>query len=95
MAFVENPDEFLADFGVPVTQDAKTFSAIYDAPDDDQFETEGIRPQIVAKDSDLAAAPATVQGVTVTVSGQGTFKVQEKQPDGTGVFTVVYLEKVA
>ncbi len=95
MAFAEDLDEFLDtdDFAVSVTQDAKTFSAIYDAPDADEFNAEGTRPQILAKDTDLAAAPATVHGVTLAVAGAGSFKVQELQPDGTGM-TTVFLEKV-
>lgn len=95
MVFAEDLDEFLDtdDFATSVTQGAKTFSAIYDAPDDDQYDTEGIRPQVLAKDSDLAAAPATVQGSTLSVSGAGSFTVQELRPDGTGM-TTVFLEKV-
>ena len=92
--FTENLDEFLdtEEFASSVVQGAKTFLGVFTDEYEGTFEIEGKHPVLVVKDTALAATPATVQGVTLTVDGV-SYKVQEIQPDGTGMSTLL-LEKV-
>ncbi len=92
--FTEDLDEFfdIAEHAETVVQDTKSFLGIFSDEFDGQFDVTGRTPVLVVKDTDLAAAPVSKQGVDWVIKG-ATYRVQEIQRDGTGT-SLVRLEAV-
>lgn len=88
MAFVEDLTPFLADFGVDGTLAGSAVRGIFDAPSDVSMDIVATVPQFQMKS---ASVPAAIFDATLVIP-QGTFKVREALPDGTGM-TLLLLMK--
>lgn len=92
MAFVEDFTVFFADFGVPATPSVgPPITVIFDraymqAMGGNEAAISGTQPVALALDSDVAALQA---GVSTIVINSNTYTVQDVQPDGTGMSTLI------
>lgn len=93
--FQEDLTVFFADFGINAVVGGVTVRAIYDEPGlASPLGVAGAMsntPQITLP---TASVPAPPYHVAVTVPGQGSFRVIEHIPDGTGI-SVLLLERTA
>lgn len=91
MAFTENPDVFLADFGVPVVSGGMSGLGIFDLPD-------SLIAGEVAMSTDYVVTvkrsvfSALKYGDSITVNG-ASYKVREPRILDDGVFMKVTLSK--
>jgi hypothetical protein len=87
MAFTEDLSVFLseADFAVSATLGAATFSVIFDRAYVENQAIGGTQPVCVGKTADLGSA---THGTAITIAGTA-YTVQDNQPDGTGMTTLV------
>ena len=81
MAFTEVFSTFLVDFGDDGTLDGVAVRGIYDAPGSAQLESSATEPSFQLP---TASVPAGVFN-KVLVIPQGSFRVHEHLPDGTGM----------
>ncbi len=92
MDFSGDVADFLADFGVPVSWNNTTITAIFK----DEFHevllegigVESADPQLICSSADVAAA---AQGQTATVGGVAYY-IRGVHPDGTGI-TILILSR--
>ena len=84
MSFVEDFTPLFADFGVDGTLAGASVRVIFDNPT--QRELGGSGAAVVAPQVQIptASVPASVYGATLVIP-QGTFKVRERDDDGTGL----------
>jgi len=93
--FAENAAVFLADFGVPCSANAQSFTGILDQPDE-TLNMAGVNVlstmyTLLLKTSDSAAA-ALASGTAITVNGTA-FVVRDVMLKDDGVFTQLTLSK--
>lgn len=81
MAYTEDFSAFLADFGDDGLLDGAAVRGIYDAPASRQLDTTSTEPIFQVP---TASVPVGVFN-KVLVIPQGSFRVQEHVPDGTGM----------
>jgi hypothetical protein len=92
--YVETPDTFLDDFGVPCTFGATNFTGLFDVPDQ-VFELGGTSIQsnefrLTFRTSDVSLA----RGNSITVAGVSYFVRSPPNTLDDGTFTAVTLTKV-
>ena len=80
MAFVEDPAPFLADFGDAGTLAGQPVRAIFDGPGGSFLGMTVEAPQVQLP---TASVPTQYHNALLVIP-QGTFKVREHTPDGTG-----------
>jgi hypothetical protein len=88
MAFAETLSVFLADFGDAGTLAGQPVRGIFDAPGLSQLGIQAAEPQFQLPS---ASVPSSVFDTTLVIP-QGSFKVREAVPDGTGM-TLLLLTK--
>ncbi|MEO8804644.1 MAG: hypothetical protein ABI433_01065 [Burkholderiaceae bacterium] len=93
MAFVDAPDVYLRDFGVPCVAAARNFLGIFDRPDD-VMNMGGVNIvstmyALTVKTSDVVAA-AILTGSAITVNGTA-YVVRDSLAQDDGLFTVLTL----
>jgi hypothetical protein len=88
MAFAETLSVFLADFGDAGTLAGQPVRGIFDAPSSPSLGIQAAEPQFQLPS---ASVPASVFDTTLVIP-QGSFKVREAVPDGTGM-TLLLLTK--
>lgn len=89
MSFVENLVPFFTEFGDDGTLSGAPVRVLYDAP---YYEAGMGAAGMLALDPSVKIASASVPGAifgATLVIPQGTFKVRESRPDGTGVTTLL------
>lgn len=86
MPFAEDLTVFVADFGDAGTLDGAAVRGIFDAPGvADAVGATAVQPQFQLPTSSVPASP---YGKTLVVP-QGSYKVREHLPDGTGMSLLV------
>lgn len=89
MAFAENLVPFFAEFGDDGTLAGSPVRVLYDSP---YIEASMGSAGMGALDPSVriksASVPGSIFGATLVIP-QGTFKVREARPDGTGVTTLI------
>lgn len=87
MAMIEDTSAFmqLSDFAINATVAGLPVRVIFDAAYADPFGIAGTEPRATCASVDVAAL---VQGSPLTILGQA-YTVRDKQPDGTGITTLL------
>lgn len=91
MPFVEDFTVFTSDFGLEAVLAGAPVKVIFDAPASNDLGITRAEPQVQIA---TASVPASVLNAALVVPGQGTFKVREHLPDGTG-WSLLVLTRVS